>query len=107
MRTSRYERDGDIEQEGTEEVDGIESGGDGQDEGQGRAAELPNRSLRHMTELLAACRKERARALADGNRGTNPTFLSSCFLHELADSLPLSVQYRRPAFRGKRKCINR
>ena len=35
MKMSPYEGDGDIEQEGTEEVDDIESSGDGQDDREG------------------------------------------------------------------------
>jgi hypothetical protein len=35
MKMSPYEGDVDIEQEGTEEVDGIESSGDGQDDREG------------------------------------------------------------------------
>jgi hypothetical protein len=51
MRTSPYEGDGEIEQERADEIDRIKSSGDGHDEGQRRAAELPNRSLR-VTERL-------------------------------------------------------
>jgi len=35
MKMSPHEGDGDIEQERAEEIDGIESSGDGQDDGEG------------------------------------------------------------------------
>ncbi len=54
---SPYEGDGDIEQERTEEVDGIKPSGDGADVRQGgsRGVDL---SSRHVRRLLAAYRNE-------------------------------------------------
>ena len=57
MKTSRYEGDGEIDQERAAEIDRIKSSGDGHDEGQRRAAELPNQSLHHMSGLLGADRR--------------------------------------------------
>ena len=50
MRTSPYEGDGDIEQEGTEEVDGIQSSGDEQDDREGG-----NGGIRPLLRQSASC----------------------------------------------------
>lgn len=58
------------------------------------AIEVLDLSSRDAREPLAADRKESGRALADGNRGRKPTFVSSCYFRRLADLLRLSVRYK-------------
>ena len=60
-----------------------------------RATQALDPSSRRAREPLAADTKERARALADGNRGRKPTFVSSCYSHRFADLLRLSVRYKK------------
>jgi hypothetical protein len=72
-KISPYEREGDIEQERAEEIDGVKPGGVGRGVVTCReASEVLHLSLRHTRRLLAAYRKEGTAALAHGNRGKKP-----------------------------------
>jgi transposase len=71
QRKCHHEGDGDIEQEGTNKVDGIKSSRTARMTAE-EAAGLLGLSFRHVRRLLRAYRNEGAQVLAHGNRGRKP-----------------------------------